>query len=318
MWSPSPTGRVTVRSDGTSSELLTVGDRSFGRFAEEDDEELSAQKWVAFDAEEEHIGLAEPGVVGLGDPSRLRDLIGDAAEPRVQRRRGRVSVVLARVDVHDDERFEELDSLTGTLELTARDDGRVDRMVVDARGEADDGSTFEARVDFRFSGWGDVVDIAAPDESDIDPTPSVEEERVAGFADAPLLQPAGIPERWVLDFGDVIPADDTAEECDQVELDYVDPDDEDGGYLYLYELPLTCADLQPPAGSQPFQAGPNRGWVVADPEEGVTAQIRVDRTVLNVDTDLVPAELARVLGQLVPLDFAVAPAPIPGIGRTRA
>ena len=103
-----------------------------------------------------------------------------------------------------------------------------------------------------------------------------------------------------------------------MELDYVDPDDEEGGYLYIYELPLTCADLQPPVGSQPLRAGPNRGWVTMDPEEGVTAQITVGSTVLNVETDLIPAELARVLGHLVPLDFAVTPSPIPGTGRTPA
>lgn len=69
---------------------------------------------------------------------------------------------------------------------------------------------------------------------------------------------------------------------------------------------MTCADLQPPAGAQPFRAGPNQGWLTEDPEEGVRGQLTAGRTVLQADTDLVPAELApaelaRVLGQLVPL-----------------
>ncbi len=126
------------------------------------------------------------------------------------------------------------------------------------------------------------------------------------------------PSGGVLDFADVIPAEDTLEECDQVEVDYIDPDDEEAGYLYLFQLPVTCADPKPPAGAQPFRAGANRGWITVDPEDGVQAQLVVGRTVLQADTDLVPAELARVLAQLVPLDFSVTPAGIPGLGRTRA
>jgi len=309
--------RFTVRSDGSSSEFLRFGDRAFGRFAL-GEEQLSTKKWVAFGPEEEsEIGPPDAGVTGLDDPTSLPHLIGDAPEPQIVGRDGRGRVVRARVDVADgDERFEELESLTGTLELTARDDGRLDRMVVDVRGEADDGITFDARVDFRFSGWGQAVDIAEPGEADIDATPSVDEERIAAYEDAPLLQPAGIPAGWVLDFADVVPAEDTAEECAQVELAYVDPDDEEGGYLHLYELPVTCADLQPPPGARPFRAGPNQGWLTEDPEEGVQAQLTVGRTVLQADTDLAPAELARVLAQLVPLDFAVTPTPIRGIGST--
>lgn len=307
--------RVTVRTDGLSTEFLTAGDRSFARFAEED-EDIAGQQWVVLDPDEDVIGPAGGDVSGLNDPSSLPDLIGDASAPEIVRRDGRVHVVRARVEVDSGEDQGSI-PLSGTLELTARDDGRVDRMVLDVTGGSD-GSSVDAHVDFRFSGWGDAVDVTAPGGSEIDTTPSVDEERVAAYRDAPLLQPAGIPERWVLDLADVVPAEDTPEECDQVELDYVDPDDDEAGYLYLYELPVTCADLAVPPGASAFRAGPNRGWVGVDPEEGVLAQLTVGRTVVQAETDLPPAELARVLAELRPLDFAVTPAPIAGIGRTRA
>ncbi len=307
--------RVNVRTDGSTSEFLTAGEGAFARFADEG-EDVGGEKWVSLDPDEE-LGPAGAGVPGLDDPAGLPDLIGDATEPQILRRDGRVGVVRTRVEVQSEEDDEAFGPLSGTLELTVRDDGRVDRMVLDVEGGSD-GASLDVHVDFRFSGWGDAVEITPPADGEIDATPSIEEERVAAYRDAPLLQPVGIPERWVLDLADVVPAEDTFEECEQVELDYVDPDDDESGFLYLYELPVTCADLTVPPGASAFRAGPNRGWLGVDPEEGVTAQLTVGRTVIQAETDLPPAELTRVLAELRPLDLAVPPKPLAGIGRSRA
>ena len=307
--------RVTARTDGATSELLTVGDRAFGRFAEAD-EDVAAKKWVSLDAEENELGPPGGGVSGLNDPASLPDLIGDASAPEILRREGGAAVLRARVELEDEENGE-FGPLSGTLELTARDDGRVDRMVLDLEGGSD-GASLDAHVDFRFSGWGQAVEIAVPGDGEIDATPFIEEERIAAYRDAELFQPAGLPARWVLDLADVLPAEETAEECEQVELDYVDPDDDESGYLYLYELPVTCADLSVPLGASAFRAGANRGWLAVDPEVGVTAQLTVGRTVIQAETDLPPAELTRVLAELRPLDLAVTPTSLAGIGRSRA
>ena len=311
--------RVSARSDGSTAEFLTVGDRSFVRYAE-DDEDVAAKKWVVVDLEEE-FGPSAEGVSGLNDPAGLPDLVGDASAPEILRREGGASVLRARVEMDGgdggDEDAGPFGPLAGTIELTARNDGRVDRMVLDVEGGSR-GSSLHARVDFRFSGWGDAVDVSAPDQAEIDVTPMIEEERIAAYRDAPLLQPRGIPAGWVLNLADVIPAEETVEECEQVALDYVDPTDEEAGYLYLFELPVTCADQVLPPGAAAYRAGPNRGWLIVDPEAGVMAQLTVGRTVIQAETDMPPAELTRVLGDLRPLDFAVTPNPIAGIGRARA
>ncbi|HEX7275953.1 MAG TPA: hypothetical protein VF244_01130, partial [Acidimicrobiales bacterium] len=175
------------------------------------------------------------------------------------------------------------------------------------------GIRVDSRLDMEYSGWGEPVTIEAPSDTEIDRTPWVEEEVIADFLDVPLLQPRGIPEGWVLDYADILPAGDYDEACDQVEIDYIDPDAEDG-YLYLYESDVDCADTEAPPDSEPFTAGSNRGWIEADEDGGYAfAQIVVGRTVIEADTDLSPAALAQVLSQLRTLDFTVEPDQIPGL-----
>ena len=148
--------------------------------------------------------------------------------------------------------------------LTLADKGRPVRAVVEQTLEVEVGDEFPSfRIDSRsehtFTGWGEPLDIEAPADDDIDRTPYIEEEAIAAYQDAPLLQPRGIPAGWVLAGADIYPSYAGDEGCDQLELDYTDPDDESYGYLYLAEMSLDCADTEAPPDSEPFTAGRQPG-----------------------------------------------------------
>ena len=175
------------------------------------------------------------------------------------------------------------------------------------------GFSIEGRFTTEYTGWGDHVTVEPPAESEIDPTPDIDEEDLAAYHDAPLLQPVGVPEGWALDGAYVVWAEGGEVACDQAEIDYLDPRDEIQGYLYLAEMAAGCADLEPPPDSTPFVAGSARGWIESYDSEGVFAQIVVGPTVVEIDTDLSAASLARVLAELRPLDLTVEPEPIAGL-----
>src|SRR4029079_8804994 len=141
---------------------------------------------------------------------------------------------------------------------------------------------------------------------------------VAAFRGAPLFQPAALPKGWVLTGADVLSPDETAEDWPEGEIDYEDATSQDSGYLTMYELAATCADPTAPPGSSAFVAGSYRGFVQVDQGEP-DAQFSAGRTVIQVQTDLTPAQLAQVMARLVPLNLAKAPLPISGLGSgTRA
>ncbi len=255
----------------------------------------------------------------LEDPEfGLTELFDRTVLPTIVSRTGDETVVRAGLDPRDESGAGLSETSRGTIEITLGKDSRPLRSVVEemieTEGEDDfPGIRIDARLEVEYSGWGEPVTVEAPSDAEIDRTPWVEEEAIAGFLDVPLLQPRGIPEGWVLDYADVLPADEFDGACDQVEIDYISPDDE-FGYLYLYQSDIDCADTEAPSESEPFVAGSNRGWIEADAEYGYTfAQIVVGRTVIEADTDLSPEALARVLSQLRTLDFTVEPDPIPGL-----
>ncbi len=197
--------------------------------------------------------------------------------------------------------FEPLDEATGELLVTS--EGEPKRLTLTASGPDS-----RLEVVYKFSRWNGRVTIEAPKKADLDPTPFIDEEAVAEYQDVPLYQPAAIPEGWVLDFADVLPAEETPEGCDQVEIDYVDPEDEVAGFMYIYLFPTACA-FGAPGGSEEFVAGPYRGFVEEDPEfpGELFVEIDVDGTTVQVDTDLSVEALMQVLSNLVPLDLANPP-----------
>ena len=130
--------------------------------------------------------------------------------------------------------------------------------------------------------------------------PQVHLTAIAGWDDAPLYMPRNAPAGWELTFIGILPAAETKEGCDQVEIDYEDPADEDNGFLYLYEFPRKCA--KPMQGGKPFATGPYRGSIRHSDAEGSVVQITVDATTVQATSDLNTAELQLVLQELVPLD----------------
>src|SRR5207245_2402047 len=100
-----------------------------------------------------------------------------------------------------------------TLNLTALDDGTVQRTAVTLKN-----SQANISIDYRWSKWGESVVIEAPTAAEIDATPDIAEEKVAAFKDAPLFQPAALPKGWVLNGADVLSADETDENCAEVEV----------------------------------------------------------------------------------------------------
>jgi len=321
--------RTVTRSGGFLFETLSVGDELWTRFAESDDE-LADRKWTASGADGSEEGpsgrgdgfggFQGPGAPEDADAGNVIRLIDRAVAPTIVARADGETVVRADLVPRAEAPtgFKEVNR--GSAEFTLADGGRPVRTVVNQILEIDGseefdipGFTVDYRLDQTYSGWGEPVSLEAPAEADVDRTPSVEEEAIAEFTDAPLLQPKGIPEGWVLGYADVIPDEFGDTGCDEVEIEYTDPDDEDYGYLYLYESSIDCADREAPPGSQPFTAGPNRGWVESDDDGYLYAQIVVGRTVIGADTDLSVASLRRVLSQLEPLDLSREPDPITGL-----
>jgi hypothetical protein len=308
--------RYRVVSAEFASEVIALGDRLFTRDADEPDA-LRTKKWAEFDPDEqdERSGVVRPGPAEnadvVGDPVGLIATLDAARRPVLLRRDGDVAVVKA--DVDPDRAY---GATVGggidraTIEITL-DGDRLDRLVSDIKG---DGGT--AHADYRFTRWGSAVEVAAPPQADLDPTPGIEEEEIAAFKDVEqLYQPRGIPEGWVLDFAGILPADMSAEGCDQVELDYIEPNDPDVGYMTIFQLPKSCAELDLPRGAEPFQAGRYSGYA-DDSRDGLLAQIVVGNTVVQADTDLPLDAVARILADLVPLNLAVTPVPLPGFAPT--
>lgn len=308
-------------ADGSSvTEVLVVGPRTWTRTAEERGD-LGAERWAEPPADDtdDRDGVVRPGVQqdprDVGEPQDLLRLLRAARQPTRNGTRddGR-PIVRAAVDptaAFGAAIAEDVDE--AVVHVSAGPRGVLGELTLTVRGP-----TLDVDASYRFEDWGDDVRIAAPAPQEIDPTPTIDEEAVGGFTAAPLLQPRTIPEGWSLVGAGVLPADETAEECEQVSLDFESADAETG-YLYLFLVPADCPGLEAaPAGARPFTAGRNRGFVVVD-GPSTYAQITVGRTIVQADTDLRPEDLARVLAALVPLDLAKPPAAtLPGVsGRDR-
>jgi hypothetical protein len=312
--------RLSEESDGYTVEVIGIGEAYFVRESDDADD-LGEEKWAEYDPadDDERSGVVRPpvgdeGLAGdpsgraAGSPTELGRILRNARAPRVVRETDGGRAVV-RADLDADRAFgdvigEDLDS--ATVEVTTTRRGRMSRIVI-----AYEAPEEKASIDYRLSAWDRPVQVAAPPEAEIDPTPTIDEEDIAEFTAAPLLQPAAIPEGWVFDGAFVLSPDETVEGCEQVELDYVDPDDPDAGFLWIYLLPVSCADLVPPPGSDNYPGRP--GWISED--EGFTdAQVVVGATVVQVQSDLPPDAIVAVLAELVPFDPNRRPGQLEGLG----
>jgi hypothetical protein len=105
------------------------------------------------------------------------------------------------------------------------------------------GVDFELNVTYSDYGLVTASDVAAPDESQVDPTPWVDEEALVAFRDTELIMPSAPPAGLVLVGAHILDAGFTPEGCPQMELAYDSPPDRPPGdrYLTLYVLPKDCA-----------------------------------------------------------------------------
>ena len=153
-------------------------------------------------------------------------------------------------------------------------------------------------VTLRFEDWGKAVAVAAPPADQLDPTPGIEQAQVAAFKDTELYMPKAIPAGWKLVRAVVLPAEETKEDCAQVELQYADPASPGRNYLSLYQFPIGCLL---PFDGEPFAAGAYRGYGRSSKEEGTLVQITVGATTLQAKTTLSLQELAALLKNLTRL-----------------
>lgn len=308
--------RYTVDDGAAVSEVLVVDGRAFTRTAGRQ-APLDETKWAEeTDTDRDASGVVRPEGAALPDPrdvgepqdvGRLLDAI------RAPRRAPGATVVQGAVDVRA--AFGGLaDTMeSATVDLTTGPGGRLDELTLRI-----EGTEVDLTGRYRFSEWGVDHDIAVPPPGLVDRTPSLDEEGIAAYDDAPLLQPAALPAGWKLVSAGIVTAEESAEGCAQVSVDYENTQGE-SGFLYLFLLPASCEGLDgSPRGARPFTAGRYRGFAVVD-GPSTFVQLTVGRTVVQADSDLDPADLARLLARLVPLDLAAPPpATLPAIGSGRA
>ena len=296
-----------VRQGDSYTEVRTIDRVVFERSAESESA-LRSEQYGEFDLDEEarRAGVVRPGDASgsaeTGEPASLPELLRGAQRPRIvsDEDNGRYVVsadvaeaALERLDTEGD----------ATLRLTMHQDGRVDEAQIEV-----DAEDAEVVGEYTFSRWGTPVKVERPKPSDIDPTPGIYEEDLAEWDDAALYSLRSVPRGWVLEGAYIVTAEESAEDCEQVALDYVDPADPDAGYLYLYEIPVDCdgLDVEPPRGSDPFTAGRYRGWI-DESEDGTFGLVIIGDTAIQFEADLDLAALSALLSTLAPLDLAAEP-----------
>jgi hypothetical protein len=203
-------------------------------------------------------------------------------------------------------------NVTGiSLKLVVRRNGQILSME-----QTSGGGGAIVTTTLHYSNWNEPQQIAAPPREQIDPTPSVDEEAIAAFKDAPLYMPRGIPDGWAFSAARVFDADETTEGCREAMLGYENPNDPNAGYLEIYQFPLSCERPMTGSGVVAFSPGGHAGTAQTG-DEGSFAQIHVGKTVVQAETDLSLEDLGAVLETLVPLNLKQPPTELPGVGRKR-
>ena len=292
-----------ARQGDSYTEVRAIDRVVFERSADSE-RALRSEQYGEFDLDEEarRAGVVKPGDAGgsaeTGEPASLPELLRGAQRPRIVSEEPNGRYVLS-ADVAEAalERFDAEGE--AALRLTMHQDGRVDEVEIEV-----DAEDAEVVGEYTFSRWGTAVKVDRPNPSEIDPTPGIDEEDLAEWDDAPLYSLRSIPRGWVLEGAYIVAAEESAQDCEQVALDYVDPNDPEAGYLYLYEVPIDCEglDTEAPRGSDPFSAGRYTGWI-DESEDGTFALVTIGDTAVQAETDLDAASLAALLATLGPLDL---------------
>ena len=298
-------------------EELAIGGTTYLRRAEGVDD-LDGEQWGQFDADDLPGGVVLPGrppAVAAAEaltPAGLDLVLEEVSDVRGQRRAdGGWSLEVATEAADLFRRLEEdfgVDVDEVDVELDVDETGRPARYRVVLGGDGLDGS-----LDFGTIGWGAPVELEAPDDDDLDPTPFVDEAALADFDEAPVLVLGEVPTGWVLDAGYTVSAEET-DGCEEVQLDYIDPVSE-SGYLFVTVLAADCADTGPPAGAIRFDAAGGEGWVLEEGDGYTRGAVVVGDTAVVVDTDLPAASVQRLLESLRPYDprTVTQPAEVDGL-----
>jgi hypothetical protein len=327
---------LTIPGDEEEVEVLGVGTRRWARSRVFEGEQVEGKWHDVFPPEETPGGRVGPpegfggdDFGGPGDgqgieallthpvfvaPTGLPAVLAAAHDPVVRSRGTEGKAIELRADVDGAQLFgagvPPLDR--ARLDLEVDEDGRIAEAAffVSIREIG-----LQASVRFTLSGWDDgAVEIAAPPDDQIARDDVIDKKAVAAFTDVPLLGPRAVPQGWVLHRARVLEPQETVEGCHQLELHYDDPFDGAEGYLTIYEFPITCTEGPTEEQVAVFRAGAHVGFVEESGSGSRFGELYVGRTVVQFATDLSTADLAVVLGDLVPLDLDRAPGSLPGLG----
>ena len=158
-----------------------------------------------------------------------------------------------------------------------------------------------------FADWGADITVDVP-EGEIDETPWIDEEAVAEAADGlgPIVWPTVVPDGLVLTDIYAYSGDESPEGCDQIDLTYGPPPDDEAAFdewlesddwLDVYLLPLDCAlDYD----DTPFAVG-DYGPALVREVDGLL-EVQVDTTVVQFDTTY-EDDLPAMVASLQPFDL---------------
>ncbi len=302
-----------------ASEFLVIGDDVYTRKAQKTGE-LKDQQWAKVELPP---GVVKPETGGpvfdpndptSGGPLDMADLLKVAQVPKSFTKEGSVYVLVLELDPKKVFPSSEQSGVTidqSSMTLRVEKSGKVLGYSISLRGDSLD-STTTLKLK-----WGGKVTINAPGEDELDETPGINEQALSSFKDSEILSPGAIPAGWVLNYADVLSAEETVEGCPQVSLGYGNPDDPEGGYLDLYIFSIECKGYDPDGGtgSEEFKpGGATEGYISGSDSDGTFAQFVIDGTVIQADTDLTSDEFKQVISSLVKFDPAKKPGEIKGIG----
>lgn len=293
---------------------------------------------TGFDGRPDFGGL----LTGLGPPldaepdrADLRAVVGSLRRPeRVDGRTLRATLPLRAL--FTERRYAEaMADGTGSVRvlLTSGPGGRLDRMVwkLDARRlDAETGARCDIpfpylpyghpvcvneQAEISFSAWDKPVKAAVPDIGDVDTTPGIEEEHLAGAPAGLALAPARVPAGLLLRWADFNGGGSGAEDgCPVVTLGYGPAAGSRAGpNLSLNLFGEGCPESDRVAGTETpgrtLAAGPFR--VTVDQEPVATfgiARFRAGPAAVHLEwNDLAEVDLIDALASLAPLDLDTQP-----------
>jgi hypothetical protein len=284
------------------------------------DDEMAGEMVVSMAGVLYLAGFGDPGLdLGAGgagpfagDPRALADALGALADAEVASRSDSGATIRA-VRQAPAEVVEALDHPIpdGRFEVVVDAEDRPVSLTLTVENES---ARHTSRVE--FSDWDAAITIAAPAESEIDPTPWIDEEALAeARVGITPVRPTVLPDGIELLEIYPIPADEAAamdEDCARLNLAYGPPFDLEAlddlesfddarawdDYLDVYLMPAACAQQ---ADDTPFVAG----RFGAVPTRGSTGmlEVLVGDTVVHMDTSYEGETLAALVTSIRPFDL---------------